>query len=168
MRDRDRGAGFDAFVVEASPRLLRTAFLLTGDRGAAEDLLQDVLERLYVAWPRVQDPDAYARRSLVHGSTNRWRRRERRPEARLSPSHDVAVPDVSSASAERDRLVRALAQLPARQRTVVVLRWYADLSEAQTAEAMGCSTGTVKSQCHRALQRLRVLLEELPAAGGAP
>lgn len=161
--DRSRGADYDVFVLGASPRLLRAAYLLTGDRGAAEDLPQDVLERLFVAWPRVQDPMAYAHRSLVHASTNRWRRRSRSRETPLSTTHDVPVPDLTAAGAERDRVVRALGQLPAGQRAVVVLRFLEDLSEAQTAAALGCSPGTVKSQCSRALHRLRDLLDEAPA-----
>lgn len=168
MGARDRGADYDAFVLGASPRLLRAAYLLTGDRGAAEDLLQDVLERLYIAWPRVQDPSAYARRSLVHASTNRWRRRSRRRETQLTSEHDVGVPDLADPGAERDRVVRALAHLPAGQRAVVVLRYLEDLSEAQTAEALGCSTGTVKSQTSRALARLRDLLDDVPADRSTP
>lgn len=158
----DRGGDFDAFVLGASSQLLRAAHLLTGDRGAAEDLVQDVLERLYVAWPRVQDPGAYVRRSLVHAAANRWRRLGRRPELPLSSADDPAVPDSSVQGAERDRLVVALTQLPPRQRAVVVLRFLQDQSEAQTAEALGVSPGTVKSQSSRALRRLRDLLVEDP------
>lgn len=168
MGDRGRGEDYDRFVVVAAPRLLRTAYLLTGDRAAAEDLLQDVLERLFVAWPRVQDPLPYARRALVHAAANRWRRKGRRRETELLPSHDVQVPDATAAGAERDRVVRALAELPDRQRAVVVLRYFEDLTEAQAAEALGCSTGTVKSHGSRALQRLRHLLDEVPSTGGTP
>lgn len=160
MGSRERGADFDRFVAESGGRLLRTAYLLTGDRGAAEDLLQDDLERMFVAWPRVQDPLPYARRALVHGATNRWRSRSRRPEAPLADGHDAVIVDAGDACAERDRLMRALAQLPARQRAVVVLRWFEDLSEARTAEVLRCSTGTVKSQNSRAMHRLRHLLHD--------
>lgn len=166
MGSRERGADFDRFVTESGARLLRTAYLLTGDRGAAEDLLQDVLERMFVAWPRVQDPLPYARRALVHGASNRWRSRSRRPETPLSDDHDAVVVDVGDAQAERDRLMRALAQLPARQRAVVVLRSFEDLSEARTAEVLGCSTGTVKSQSSRAMHRLRQLLDETVSPRG--
>ena len=159
MHDR---TAFAAFVAEGSPRLMRTAYLLTGERGAAEDLLQDVLERLYVAWPRVQDPYAYARRSLAHAGTNRWRRRARRTEVPYLPEHDLPVQDGADTSAEQDRVVRALAQLSPGQRAIVVLRFFDDQSEAQTAQALGCSPGTVKSQTSRALARLRTLLDDEP------
>lgn len=165
---RERGADFDEFVAGAAARLSRMAFALTGDRGAAEDLVQDVLERLYVAWPRVQDPFAYARRALMNASTNRWRRRARRPEVRLSASHDVAVDDATPATVQRDELVRAVASLPARQRAVVVLRFLEDLSEAETAAVMSCSTGTVKSQTSRALTRLRQTLTDPEDVEGIP
>lgn len=165
MPERD---AFAAFVVEASPRLVRTAYLLTGDRGAAEDLLQDVLAGLYVAWPRVADPLAYARRSLAHGAMSRWRRRARRTEVPWSTVHDRQVKDRADSTAERDRLVQALAQLPQRQRAVVVLRFFEDQSETQTARALGCSTGTVKSHTSRALARLRTLLREEPVLRKTP
>ncbi len=166
MGSRERGADFDRFVTDTGARLLRTAYLLTGDRGAAEDLLQDVLERMYVAWPRVQDPLPYAHRALVQGAGNRWRSRARRPEAPLTAEHAAVVVDSGDAHAERDRLLRALAQLPARQRAVVVLRWFEDLSEARTAEVLGCSIGTVKSQSSRAEHRLRQLLDETDSLEG--
>lgn len=166
--DSVRGGSFDAFVVMSSDRLLGTALLLTGERGAAEDLLQDVLERLFVAWPRVHDPLAYARRSLAHGATSRWRRRARRAEVTLSAADDPAVDDASQDAADRDQLLRALAQLPGRQRAVVVLRFLEDQSEAQTAATLGVSVGTVKSQTSRGLERLRLLLHEHAPARSAP
>ena len=152
-----RGPEFDEFVVGASTRLLRAAFLLTGDVHAAEDLVQDVLARMYVAWPRIDDPTAYARRALTHGATNRWRSRRRRPEVPLEPSHDRPgwLPD-----AERLDVLRALADLPDRQRAVVVLRFLEDASVEETARALGCTAGTVKSHTARALPRLRALLTE--------
>ena len=166
--DSTRGGSFDAFVTSSSDRLMGTALLLTGERGAAEDLLQDVLERLYVAWPRVRDPLAYARRALAHGATSRWRRRARGTEVSLTGAHDPAVDDASDEAADRDRLVRALARLPARQRAVVVLRFLEDQSEAQTAATLGVSVGTVKSQTSRGLERLRHLLHEQTSARSAP
>lgn len=153
-----RGSDFDDFVLSHSPRLLRVAYLLTGDAGTAEDLLQDVLERLYVVWPRVQDPLPYARRSLANAATNRWRRRGLRREVPFEAGHDVALADATETGAERDRVVRALQALPGRQRAVIVLRFYDDLTEMQTAEALGCSPGTVKSHTSRAIARLRTLL----------
>lgn len=147
---------FDDFAIGASPRLLRLALLLVGDRAAAEDLLQDVLERLYMAWPRVTDPDAYARRALANAATNRWRYRSRRPEVPLTVDHDIAV--AGPEPTDRDVLLAALATLPQGQRAAVVLRFFEDLSVEQVAVALGCSTGTVKSQTARALPRLRELL----------
>ncbi|MCW2759809.1 MAG: subfamily polymerase sigma-24 factor [Marmoricola sp.] len=151
-----RDAEFRAYVDGTSGRLLRLSFLLVGDRHAAEDLLQDVLERLYVRWPKVQDPDAYARRALANAATNRWRSRARRPETALLAHHDVAAPE--TAPSRRDELVVALGQLPNGQRAVIVLRYLEDLSVEQVAAVLGCSTGTVKSQTARALPRLRDLL----------
>lgn len=153
-----RGAEFDEFVVASSQRLLRTAFALTGDRVAAEDLVQDVLEKLYVAWPRVDDPPAYARRALVNHSNNRWRTRGRRPESPLTEAHEISVADGTSRSDDHDAVVRAITTLPARQRAVIVLRFLDDLSEHDTAVALSCSVGTVKSQTSRALAKLRDVL----------
>ena len=150
--------GFDAFVTGSSARLLRTAYLLVGDAGVAEDLLQDVLERMFVKWPRIRDPRAYAQRAIAHAATNRWRRRLRRPEVPLG-SHDRAVPAAAD-PLSLSPLMAALATLPAGQRAVVVLRYFEDLSTEQTAQALGCSVGTVKSQTARALPRLRVLLDQ--------
>jgi RNA polymerase sigma-70 factor (sigma-E family) len=155
---RERGADFDEFVVGAAPGLTRMAVALSGDRGAAEDLVQDVLERMYVAWPRIDDPLAYARRALVNASSNRWRRRARRPEHSVATIPEVAVADKSDEHGHRDEVARAVAQLPARQRAVVVLRYLEDQSESETAQILGCSTGTVKSQSARALATLRAVI----------
>ena len=152
-----RTSDFDEFVLGSSTRLLRAAYLLTGDRHSAEDLVQDVLSRMYVAWPRIDDPQAYARRALVHAATNRWRRAARRPEVALETKHDLASPGLD---AERVDLLAALRQLPAGQRAVIVLRFLDDVSVDDTARALGCSAGTVKSQTARALPRLRALLAE--------
>lgn len=147
---------FDHFVLSASPRLLRLAFLLVGDRGAAEDLLQDVLARMYVGWPRIDEPEAYARQALTHRATNRWRSRSRRPEVALTDQHDIPIPGPEPT--QREALMTALASLTARQRATVVLRFFEDYTVEQTAAAMNCSVGTVKSQTARALPRLRNLL----------
>jgi len=160
--DRDRH-GFTEYVQRSSPYLLREAYLLTGDRAAAEDLLQDTYERLYVAWPRVSTPDAYTRRALVNAATSRWRRTRRRLEVPLVEESPTlpAVPASDATTDDRDELVRALATLPARMRAVLVLRFLADLSEAQTAHLLTCSVGTVKSQASRGLVRLRTALDPL-------
>ena len=157
-------AGFTDFVRDRSTALLRTAVLLVGgDRGHAEDLLQGVLERMYVRWDRIDGPpEAYARRALAHAAVNRWRTRRRRPELPLTDP-DPGGPDpagtrVGDGTAGvdlRDALVRALLTLPPRQRAVLVLRYLDDLPEDEVARALGCSVGTVKSQASRALARLR-------------
>jgi RNA polymerase sigma-70 factor (sigma-E family) len=164
---------FTDFVRGRSTALLRTAVLLTGgDRGQAEDLLQGVLERMYVRWRRIREsPEAYARRSLVHAAVNRSRSRRRRPEQPLlDPGTAPALAgDATTSVDERDRLVRVLLTLPARQRAVLVLRYFDDLSEVDTAAALGCSVGTVKSTASRALARLREQVPQdvdIPAAGG--
>jgi RNA polymerase sigma-70 factor (sigma-E family) len=154
------GVSFEEFVRACSPRLFRTALLLAGqDRAAAEDLLQLALERAYRHWARVcrsGEPERYVQRILANASNDRWRRAARRPERLLRPSDaDPLAQDQSGAVVERDFLMRALAALPPRQRTVLVLRYFNDLSEAEIADALGCSVGTVKSQVSRGLARLR-------------
>lgn len=171
------GPGFEDFVNNRSPVLLRTAYLLCGgDRGAAEDLLQDVLERVYPRWRRIAgDPEAYIRASLANAAANRWRRRSRRVvEVPLAPEVTPAVPGPELGVANHDLVVRALGSLPARMRAVLVLRFFDDLSEVDTAAALRCGVGTVKSQTSRGLARLRELLgndsndtmRPLPAADG--
>jgi RNA polymerase sigma-70 factor (sigma-E family) len=157
-----RGDDFDDFVRGSATRLLRTAVLLTGDRGAGEDLVQETYERIYVHWPRIRTglPEAYARKTLTNLVANRWRTRLRRPaEVTLAENHDEPTQDDSEAYAVRQELLRALQDLPPRQRATIVLRFYEDLTEAQTAEILGCSVGTVKSQTSRALDRLRLITE---------
>lgn len=161
MGRRDDFAGF---VSADATRLMRIAYLLTGNQEAAEDLLQETLERVYVAWPRVDNPFAYARAALASRAASRWRDRARRREAPLTEAADVAhaFGDDVERIAQRDELVRALTRLGPRQRAAVVLRYLEDLSEAETAAALGCSVGTVKSQTSRGLARLRVVLDEPP------
>ncbi len=156
----DRGS-FDDFVATRSTRLLRTAYLLTHDRALAEDLVQTSLAKAWFAWARIEgQPDAYVRRVMVNTYSSWWRRRwngeeataelpERGARSGHRPAEDVRVDD-------RTDLWRALARLPKRQRAVVVLRFYEDLSEVETAEIMQCSVGTVKSQASRALAKLRI------------
>lgn len=161
---------FREFVVARSAALLRTAYLLAGDWASAEDLLQTALTKTYLAWKRLGEIGAvepYARRVLVNTATSWWRRRwhGERPTEVLP---ERAVPDDLDARLERDLLWRHIRALPARQRAVLVLRYYEDLSEAQTAELLGVSVGTVKSQCARALTTLRRRLEATAAPVGAP
>jgi RNA polymerase sigma-70 factor (sigma-E family) len=165
MRESDEEA-FRDFVVGRSSTYLRVAYLLTGDWGHAEDLLQTALAKVYRAWPRLRDHDnldAYVRRVLVNTQTSWWRRawKAERPTATLP---DWPGPDALDATDSRDQLRRALLELPARQRAVVVLRHYEDLSEAEVARLLGCAVGTVKSQCARGLAKLRQSLDD-PYAG---
>ncbi|MFC4912534.1 SigE family RNA polymerase sigma factor [Actinomadura gamaensis] len=150
--------GFAEFVAARSPSLLRTAWLLTGDSGLAEDLLQTVLARVWWRWPRIcagGDPESYLRRVLYTTYLTWWRRRWRGelPSARPPDAADRA--DLADDSAARDAVRRALARLTARQRAVVVLRFVEDRSVAETAAILGCTTGTVKTQTSRALNALR-------------
>ncbi|WP_433292811.1 SigE family RNA polymerase sigma factor [Actinoplanes sp. CA-030573] len=150
---------FDEFVRTRSTGLLRVAYLLTGDRGAAEDLLQDVLEQMCARWRRLRGgaPDAYARQAIVNRATNRWRKRKRRPETGLG-DHDVRAPDHSDDVTLRESVVAALRQLPPRQRAAVVLRYLDDLPVGEVAAALDCSAGTVKSNTARGLEKLRAVL----------
>jgi RNA polymerase sigma-70 factor (sigma-E family) len=154
---------FDDFVRAEIDALTRTAYLLTGDRQDAEDLVQTVLARLAVRWQRLDNPAAYARRALYTQSVSWWRRRRSRPVETLTGDlPERAAPPV----AEPELAVmmrRALARLTPKQRAVLVLRFYEDCSEAQTAARLGVRVGTVKSQTRHALGRLRVLAPELTA-----
>lgn len=140
-----------------SPALLRTAHLLTGDRGHGEDLLQQALERLYRHWRRIDgDPEGWVRRTMVNLATDRWRLRSRRPLESARPLPDRPMTgDPHAAVEHRHDLVLALRALTARQRAVLVLRYFDDLSEAEVAALLGCSVGTVKSTASKALVRLR-------------
>ena len=164
------GEGFAEFVAARQLALSRLAYLLTGDHHAAQDLMQSALVRLAGHWRRVAaggDPEAYLRRIMVNERNTWWRRRPPEP---VQAVPDRAGRDEASDAAARTSLVTALRALPPRQRAVVVLRFYADLSEAETARTMGCSVGTVKSQTHVALSRLRQLLipESSHQAGAWP
>src|SRR5215471_5290830 len=171
MRIREAAASFEEFVQARSGSLMRTALLLTGqNRAEAEDLLQLALERAYRHWPRVMEsgePERYIRKIIANASTDRWRRLARRPEeALLADGAGPGVPDHTAEVVDRDYLLRALAGLPPRQRAVLVLRYFDDLPEAEIAEMLGCSLGTVKSHAARALSRLREAAEaQSPPAG---
>ncbi|GGL92153.1 SigE family RNA polymerase sigma factor [Micromonospora yangpuensis] len=148
---------FRDFVAARSGALLRTAYLLAGDWATAEDLLQTALTKTYLAWKRLGGIDAiepYARRVLVNTSTSWWRRRwhGERPTDVLP---EAAAVDEMERQLDRDVLWQHLRALPTRQRAVLVLRYYEDMSESQTAAMLGISVGTVKSQTSRALTTLR-------------
>jgi len=157
---------FEEFVAARYTALLRTAYLLTQDRGLAEDLVQTALAKCWLGWKRIRydDPGPYVHRVLVNTYTAWWRRRwnSEYPTEEL-PQGGGPVPD--HAVDDRADLADALRRLPRRMRAVVVLRFYEDLSEAETARILGCSAGTVKSQTSRALAKLRIdpsLLDEPP------
>ena len=154
---------FHAYVSARRGALLRSAYLLTGDHHAAEDLVQAALFKTAMRWRRVAaggDPEPYVRRVLYNEHVSAWRRRRRINEVAVSP------PDSAGAGAgSEDRLVlsAALSRLTPKQRAVLVLRYFEDLTEVQTAAVLGCSAGTVKSQTRHALERLRVLAPDLIA-----
>lgn len=153
---------FEEFVQGCWLRLFKTAWLLSGgDQAVAEDLLQLALDRAGRHWGRacrLGDPERYVRRILANAATDRWRRALRRPERPPGPGDAGPVAgDQAHAVAEGGLLIRALAGLPPRQRTVVVLRYYSDLSEAEIADVLGCSLWEVKSQASRGLTRLRAV-----------
>ena len=153
---RDGAVEFDAFVAARSSALLRTAYLLTHDHALAEDLLQTALTKAWFAWSRIEmAPEAYVRKVLVNTYATWWRRKWNGEHATDSlPDAGVASPAAAS-DASHD-LWQAMARLPRRQRAVVVLRYFEDLSESETAALLGCAVGTVKSQASKALAKLRI------------
>lgn len=148
-------AAFADFATARGGALHRAAYLMVGDAHLAEDLVQEALSRVYAAWPRVREPEAYARRAITTTAIS-WMRRKAWAER---PVDLIAEPgtavDGSAEVASRLDLWSALGALPPRQRAAVVLRYFEDLTEAQTAQAMGCSVGTVKSQVSAAIAKLR-------------
>jgi RNA polymerase sigma-70 factor (sigma-E family) len=150
--------GLDVFVAERGDALLATAVFLTGSRVAGEDLLQAALERLMRKWHRIRgDPEGYLRRMLYHLAVDQWRGRRRRPEV-LMDIDLASQSDGTDVLHLRQALIQALAELPPRQRVVLVLRYWEELSEAEIATTLGCSVGTVKSSASRGLVRLRELI----------
>jgi len=153
------GSDFDEFVRDSSPGLLGAAYLLTGDRGHAEDVVQTALLQVARKWRRIRgEPAPYARRAVVNLAKNHWRDRFRRPP------ESSAIAELGDGLPDADVLLRqvllpAVMDLPARQRAVLVLRYFEDLSVEQTAAALDCSTGTVKSQTHDALSKMRDALD---------
>ena len=146
---------FREFVAARQTALLRTAYLLTGSWHSAEDLLQTALTKTYLAWPRISDKamvERYVRTTMSRSAVSSWRRRWHREQA-TEVLPEVAVHD--SAIEDRDEVWQALTTLPVRQRAVLVLRFYEDLSEAEIAHVLGCSPGTVKSHASRGLKTLR-------------
>jgi RNA polymerase sigma-70 factor (sigma-E family) len=147
--------GFAAFVAGHQRGLLQLAYVLTGDRSAAQDLVQTAFMRTYSHWGRIagQDPAAYVRRIVVNANHDRWRR----SRGREQPEGPEPVPagDHADALVDRNAIVLALAELTERERAVVVHRFLLDLNEADTARELGVPAGTVKSTTHRAMGKLR-------------
>jgi RNA polymerase sigma-70 factor (sigma-E family) len=154
--------GFDEFVVARRGALLRTAYLLTGNHADAEDLVQAALVKCVPRWKRIADrPEPYVRQVLARESISRWRARRWREQ------HVAVVPEGVVAAADPDgrlALRQALMSLPPRQRAVIVLRYYEDLTEMQTARQLGIAVGTVKSQARDGLARLRERVSDLDEA----
>jgi RNA polymerase sigma-70 factor (sigma-E family) len=157
-REAQRDAEFTEYLAARQPTLLRTAYLLTGDKHQAEDVLQTSLAKLYLAWDKVHDRgavDAYVRRIMVNENNSLWRRAWKKREFATevipegSPHHDQYDEGTN------DQLWEVVQTLPPKARSVVVLRYYEQMSEAEVADALGISIGTVKSQCSRALAALR-------------
>lgn len=169
MRDR---TGFDEYVTARSPHLLRLAYLLTRDWQAAEDLVQTALVKVWSAWDRLDtgSPDGYVRRAIVTTHLS-WRRRRWIGEIATGDLEDHAgsqhTTDQMSVVDERDRLWRRLGELPPRQRTVLVLRYFEDLSDEQIAGVLGIGVGGVRSQASRALARLREAVDDPDRSAGA-
>ncbi|MGV9881944.1 SigE family RNA polymerase sigma factor [Streptomyces sp. NPDC003006] len=161
--DAQEQESFREFVATRSSALLKTAVLLSGgDRHAAEDLLQNALVKAAGRWRRIDEPEAYVRRVLYRQQVSRWRLKwPRRELAVAEPPESAAAGDGTSAAELRIVLRGALAKLTTRQRTVLVLRYFEDLPEAEVAQLLGCSVGTVRSTTHRSLARLRSLAPEL-------
>ncbi|WP_055610966.1 SigE family RNA polymerase sigma factor [Streptomyces phaeochromogenes] len=163
---------FREFVENRSSALLKTAVLLSGgDRHAAEDLLQSALIKAAGRWQRIDEPEAYVRQILYRQQVSRWRLKWRRRELTVAEPPEgtggTATADASSAVDLRIVMRGALARLTARQRTVLVLRYFEDLPEADVARILGCSVGTVRSTTHRSLAKLRALAPELAALAPA-
>lgn len=160
-------SAFVEFVQARQGAFLRFAYLLTSDHHTAEDLVQTALAKTYLSWDKIRDRDAvdaYVRRIIVNEHTSLWRRawkRNERPTEQL-PEHVSADHD----GGDRDAMWRVVQTLPTRQRAAVVLRYYEDLSEADTAAILGCSVGTVKSQTSRAIASLRTTLADQPGMLG--
>jgi len=162
MRDE---AEFVEFAQGARARLRRTAYLMCGDWDQASDFVQEGLIRVYVAWPRMHRQGreyAYASKAVVSAFLDHARRRSSTEVPSELDRQQRSSEEVAETVTARTALMRALADLPARQRACVVLRYFEDLSVAETARALGCSEGTVKSQTSRALLSLRSMFEESP------
>jgi RNA polymerase sigma-70 factor (sigma-E family) len=159
---------FRIFVEQRYTQLLRTAYLLCGSADRAEDVLQSALVEAMRRWRHIEHPEAYLRRSMVNQLANRWRRPIREVLTAILPDRGY----LDESPEERDELWQALGRLPVRMRAVLVLRYWEDRSEQETAKILGVGAGTVKSQASRGLARLREMLAgqpgyHLPITNGA-
>lgn len=162
-RAAQRDADFADFLAARQPALLRTAYLLTGDRHQAEDLLQTSLAKLYLSWDKVRDRgsvDGYVRRIMVNEQNSLWRRAWKKREFATDEIPESAPHHDAYDDGTHDELWSVVQSLPERARAVVVLRYYEQMTESEVADALGISVGTVKSQCSRAMSALR---ERVPA-----
>lgn len=160
MARRD-SAAFAEFAAARSTALFRAAYLMVGDHALAEDLLQEALTKTYVAWPKLRDvnnAEAYTRKAITTTAISWWRRKSWQNEKPRDDVPERPFAEHSEQIAQRDWLWAELQSLPPRQRAAIVLRFYEDLTEAQTAEAMGVTIGTVKSTVSDALKKLRAKL----------
>lgn len=160
---------FEEYALARGAALLRFARVLTADEHRAEDLVQDVLAKVYASWRRIsllEHPDLYVRRMLVNAYTSWWRRAVNRELAVAEPAATSSVEDTASESAERDAIWRLVLQLSPRQRTIIVLRYYEDYDDATIAELMQCRPGTVRTQARRALAKLQHLYPAFESANG--
>jgi len=173
VRDPRDVVAFTDFADTHAGGLFRTAYLVVGEHQLAQDLVQESLVKTYVAWSRIRDhgkAEAYARRVIVTTAIS-WRRRRSFHERPVDTLPETPTSDPVEGVGWRDELWQALTSLPPRQRAAIVLRYYEDLSESQTAQVMGCSVGTVKSQVSTGLARLRAQVGRdaapwVPTAGG--
>jgi len=163
-----RDEEFGEFMRDRASLLHQSAYLLCGDWHLAHDLVQDTLVKAYQHWPRVRQadsPDAYVRRILLNEVRGRWRRRERAvPVSRFPEGREPVAPDAIDELTRRAGLLQALLALPLRQRATIILRYLEGMSERETAAALGCSEGTVKSQSARALGTLKDFLDRMESA----
>ncbi|HET9896048.1 MAG TPA: SigE family RNA polymerase sigma factor [Streptosporangiaceae bacterium] len=150
-------AEFSEFVAASQGKMVRLAELLTGDRGRAEDLAQHGFAKAYAAWRRIRtgEPDAYVRRCIVNAHTDWWRRRSWREQPFAMIPEQPSLADATAVVADRELVMRALSRLTPRERVVLVLRFYLDMSELDIANKLKIAPGTVKSAASRGLAKLR-------------
>jgi len=163
------GPDFEAWLIAREGALQRTAYLLTGDVHTSQDLVQITLAKLYLAWDRIRGLDhldAYARKVLVNASRTAWRRPARRAEHLVPAAPDRPAPAAPAYDGTTEAVWRFVCSLPPKQRAVIVLRFYEQLTEPEIADLMGISVGTVKSQSSRAIAALRAHLPEHPEIAG--